>query len=128
MLEGLNDVDWQGISDAFGPASGVPGFLRDLASPDADVRASALGNLTNHIWHQTTLFEATEFAVAFLVQLLAEAEVQDKHLILGLLWGIAGMGAPSVYPPFSDQASNPPAPDRRAGNAYSAAHKGSPPT
>ena len=126
MLEPLDDLEWQNIADAFGPAVQVPRLIRDLASTDPEVRTSALENLTNHIWHQTSLYEATVRAVPFLVDLLLRDDVQDKHLILSLLWGIAGAGAPSIHPPFSDLAKYPPPRDALARRIYMAVREGIP--
>ena len=85
MLEGLEDVKWDELGHAYGPASDVPGVIRNLASPDPKIRGKALHQLHGNIWHQGTVYEATAPAVPFLVALLQAPEVEDKHCILAYL-------------------------------------------
>ncbi len=33
MLEGLNDINWQRLTHAYGPATDVPDLIRKLTSP-----------------------------------------------------------------------------------------------
>ncbi len=89
MFEGLEALAWDEVEHAYGPAKDVPGLLRALASPDEKPRAQALDELYGNIYHQGTVYQATSFAVPFLIELAAEREVQGRHQILALLSAIA---------------------------------------
>jgi len=89
MLERLNQIDWQGLEHAYGPASDVPELIRDLTSADTGAREKALSNLYGNIWHQGTVYEATAPTVPFLIELLEADEVQGKHEILIFLAHLA---------------------------------------
>jgi hypothetical protein len=89
MLEGLDDIAWDRLTHAYGPATDVPQLLRDLAAEDAAVRQNALSALYGNIWHQNTVFAATAHAVPFLVELAASGRVPDRDGVLRLLSAIA---------------------------------------
>ena len=91
MLEGLNDINWQRLTHAYGPATDVPDLIRKLTSSSPKVWEQGLEGLRSTIWHQGTVYEATAYAAPFLIELLEHPEVQcrDEILIdLALLaWG-----------------------------------------
>lgn len=89
MLEGLDAVDWGGLTHAYGEATDVPDQIRALAASDKAGRTEALGDLFGNIWHQGTVYQATAFAVPFLIELLAGPEIAGKEGILQLLACIA---------------------------------------
>ncbi len=89
MLEGLDAVEWGQLTHAYGAAVDVPELIRALASNSADERREALDELFGNIWHQGTVYEATAFAVPFLIELVAEPRVEQKEVILHLLASIA---------------------------------------
>jgi hypothetical protein len=89
MLEGLDDIDWSKLGHAYGPASDVPDLLRSLASADEDSRHEAVNELYGNIWHQGTVYEASSYAVPFLIELLGSQEVECKDEILLLLAHLA---------------------------------------
>ncbi|HMA37914.1 MAG TPA: HEAT repeat domain-containing protein [Chloroflexia bacterium] len=89
MLEALDRIDWSALSHAYGPADDVPGLIRDLASSAAEVRRQAMHALYGNIWHQGTVYEATAYAVPFLIALLQEESVPDRDEILVLLSHLA---------------------------------------
>ena len=70
MLEELDLIDWGKLRHAYGPATDVPGLLRDLASTDAGVRDAAMYELCGNIHHQSDVYEASAYGVPFLVELL----------------------------------------------------------
>ena len=84
MLDELDDVAWDRLTHAYGAAADVPGILREVAAGDDD----ALSELYGNIWHQGTVYEATAYAVPFLVELL-DADGTDTAGLLGLLSAIA---------------------------------------
>ncbi len=89
MLENLDKIDWSNLGHAYGPAEDVPGLLRDLASPVEEERADAMGELYGNIWHQGTVYQATAYAVPFLLELLESPKVDGKDDILVLLAHLA---------------------------------------
>ncbi|MGV9213941.1 HEAT repeat domain-containing protein [Micromonospora sp. RB23] len=89
MLDGLDDIDWARLGHAYGAADDVPGQLRALLSPDATVRDEALGELYGNVFHQGTRFEASAYAVPFLLEMLTDAATPDPAAVLGLLSALA---------------------------------------
>jgi hypothetical protein len=89
MLAGLDDIDWHSLRHAYGPADDVSGQLRSLLSSDPEEREKAVCELFSNIWHQGTIYEATIFAVPFLIELLASPGTPDKQSIACLLASIA---------------------------------------
>jgi hypothetical protein len=88
-LDGLDVIDWERLSHAYGPARDVPLDLQRLASSDADVRASALWQLYGSIIHQGTLYSATAAAVPFLLRLASHPSIPNRNEIRDLLTSIA---------------------------------------
>jgi len=89
MFEGLDEIEWDKLTHAYGPASDVPGLLKDLASTEKSVRDNAIHAFFGNIWHQHTVYEATAYAVPFLIEILSGLSVEDKLRILALLAEIA---------------------------------------
>src|SRR5262249_15538105 len=92
MLDQLDDIPWNRLMHAYGPADDVPDLLRRLktASPELTGEASPLWHLFGNICHQGgTIYQATAYAVPFLIELAACPLVPDRVGILGLLDAIA---------------------------------------
>ncbi|WP_354697348.1 hypothetical protein DSM112329_02971 [Paraconexibacter sp. AEG42_29] len=89
MLEGLDQIRWQDLTHAYGPARDVPASIRALASSDPAVRDEARDDLYGSIGHQGTRYEASSYALPFLVELACEATVPDRPRILGLVAHLA---------------------------------------
>lgn len=109
MLERLDTVDWADLTHAYGRADDVPGQIRSLSSAEPDVREKALHALYGNIFHQGTRYEASSYAVPFLVELLADQATPDRPAILELLAHLAiGYGeayVPSGYPVAEHRAA-----------------------
>lgn len=114
MLENLNAINWQRLDHAYGEASDVPDLIRALASRDEETRQGALYTLYGNIWHQGTVYEATSYAVPFLLELLADEDVQGKEELLQFLVHLAnGYSYKAVHQSFEarlrgEQAINNP--------------------
>ena len=114
MLENLNAINWQSLDHAYGEASDVPDLIRALASRDEETRQGALYTLYGNIWHQGTVYEATSYAVPFLLELLADEDVQGKEKLLQFLVHLAnGYSYKAVHQSFEarlrgEQAINNP--------------------
>ena len=81
-LCGLDAVPWCNLKHAYGPAIDVPELIRTLASPDGSLRDKAWHELYGNLWHQGTIYEATAYAIPFLIRLLEAPAVPDKQRIL----------------------------------------------
>src|SRR4051794_16456277 len=60
MLEHLDEIDWDGLTHAYGNAGDIPELIRALASRDPDDRENAIDALYDALCHQVcTIYEAT---------------------------------------------------------------------
>lgn len=82
MLEGLDSIQWSALNHAYGSADDVPDLIRSLLQPDDDTRDRTLYALYSNIWHQGTVYQATPYAVPFLIELLSSPTVTRKYDIL----------------------------------------------
>lgn len=96
LLAGLDDIDWAHLRHAYGLADDVPGQIRALLSPLRSLRQNALWKLYGNIFHQGTRYEASAFAVPFLLRLAAAPETPERHEIIGLLVDLA-LGYPEQF-------------------------------
>ncbi|MEU8301336.1 hypothetical protein AB0C04_29115 [Micromonospora sp. NPDC048909] len=81
----LDSIDWASLTHAYGSAEDVPGLIRDLRSSDAEVRSAAMYELYGNIYHQGTRYEASAYAVPFLLELLADPATPARHEVIQLL-------------------------------------------
>ncbi|MFC0506695.1 hypothetical protein [Micromonospora costi] len=84
-LAGLDDVPWESLHHAYGPAVDVPDQLRALRSGEASVRRRALSELSGNVYHQGTRWGASCHAVPFLVALADDPGTPDRAAVAGLL-------------------------------------------
>src|SRR6266849_3008472 len=91
MLDRLDHIPWNRLTHAYGPAEDVPDLLRRLrtAPPEMTGEQSPLWHLFGNIWHQGSVYEATPYAVPFLIELAAHPLVPNRLGILELLAAIA---------------------------------------
>ncbi|MGY8769746.1 MAG: HEAT repeat domain-containing protein [Pirellulales bacterium] len=85
MLDKLDEIDWHQLTHAYGPADDVPDLLRALLSQDKKKREETSYELFSNIWHQGTVYEATIYAVPFLIELLSDPSTPDKTDIAVLI-------------------------------------------
>jgi hypothetical protein len=88
VLDQLDDVPWKDLGHAYGSAEDIPALLHALAGSGAQ-QGEALYELFGNIWHQGTVYEASAYAVPFLVELAADPRVGRRDEILGLVAAIA---------------------------------------
>ncbi|GAA4953690.1 HEAT repeat domain-containing protein [Actinoplanes utahensis] len=101
MLERLDEVPWAELTHAYGSAADVPEQIRALGSPDPAVRKQAYHDSYGNIFHQGTRYQATAFAVPFLIELLADPSTPDRAGLLDLLAALAVSYDESLLPhPF----------------------------
>ena len=82
VLSGLDDVPWKQLQHAYGAASDVPQLIRDLAATNNKTRDHAWYELHGNLWHQGTIYEATAYAVPFLLKLLVLKSVSNRYELL----------------------------------------------
>lgn len=88
-LSGIDGVPWERLHHAYGPAVDVPGQLRALRSPEAQVRAHAQRKLRGNVYHQGTRWQASCHVVPFLVALVADAGTADRAAVMVLLRAVS---------------------------------------
>lgn len=86
-MTSLDEIRWGELQHAYGTAEDVPGQLRKLRV--ASTCEEALDELFGNIWHQGTVYEATSFAVPFLVELASDETTPNRVGVLNLLEAIA---------------------------------------
>jgi hypothetical protein len=91
MLDDLDSIPWPRLTHAYGSAADVPALLRALRDAPADQSGedSPLWCLFGNIWHQGTVYEATAYAVPFLIEIAQDKGTQDRVGVLALLAEIA---------------------------------------
>lgn len=89
LLADIYEVDWENLEHAYGSASDVPHLLMLLLSDDEVIREDVYESLYSNIWHQGTVYEATSYAVPFLLRLLEHPDTPDKASIMYLLSSLA---------------------------------------
>jgi len=95
MSSALDDQEWKTLHHAYGSAEDVPGQLADLASGSHQVQGEALHELWGNIWHQGTVYEATQFAVPHLIALYLLKD-HPNRIEIGLLVASIANGTPEV--------------------------------
>src|SRR5579871_1666333 len=92
MLEGLDEIDWSALEDAYGTAEEVPNNLRMLASEHSQDRLDALESLWSMICHQGTIYSSTLYAVPFLLEFASLPDHPNRCEILVMLANIIDGG------------------------------------
>ncbi len=87
MFDRLDEIPWRSLHHAYGTAEEVPRLLRALAQPAQ--QEAALSELFGNVWHQGTVYEASSYAVPFLLELVAEPTIPGRDEILGLIGAMA---------------------------------------
>jgi len=85
MLQGLDDIPWDTLSHAYGPAGDVPDLLRQLTSQVEEDRQSALHELWGNVFHQGTRYQASQYAVPFLVEIVRTPGPRRTDIVALLL-------------------------------------------
>jgi hypothetical protein len=103
VLDGLDSIPWSRLTHAYGAADDVPDLIRALRTADPEARGeeSPLWHLFGNIWHQGTVYEATSYAVPFLIELAASADTPNR---VGILFLLASIATGSSYCAVHDDA------------------------
>ncbi|MFI5653173.1 hypothetical protein ACIA71_18315 [Streptomyces anulatus] len=89
LLAGLDDVDWAGLSHAYGSAHDVPGHIRTLCGDDDEARKQAFNSLFNSIFHQGSRYSASPVAVPFLARIAVAGPAAARAKTMLLLTRLA---------------------------------------
>jgi hypothetical protein len=85
----LDEINWARLTHAYGSAADLPRHLRALRASDPLVRDEARWELYSSIVHQGTRYQASAFAVPFLLDLVTDPDQPDRAELLQLLAAIA---------------------------------------
>jgi hypothetical protein len=103
VAEAFEEVPWESLEHAYGPASELPDCFRGLLSPAREVREWAVDELSEVLVHQGTVSEATLRAVPILFELLERPGVRGQADIATLLAAIAEAEPGDLPDPVADQ-------------------------
>jgi hypothetical protein len=88
MINELDGVDWSSMGHAYGPAGDVPVWLREMGSPDLEVREKAFGNFYGAAHHQGGVYPCTAASLPFLFALADDPATPDRASVVALLLSI----------------------------------------
>ncbi|GIG89734.1 HEAT repeat domain-containing protein [Plantactinospora endophytica] len=90
MFAGLDEIDWAGMSHAYGPAVEVPELLRGLVSADPATREIALDGMYGAVHHQGDVYACTLACVPYLFEVATSPGGPDRGPVVTLLASIGG--------------------------------------
>ncbi|MFF0476384.1 hypothetical protein [Streptomyces sp. NPDC004284] len=95
----MEGIDWASLEHAYGPADDVPGWLRDMVSPDPDVREEAFGNFYGAVLHQGSVHSSTVASLPFLFATADDPATPDRGEVVALVLSIGRevIGAEEVH-------------------------------
>lgn len=89
MLKGLDQVNWHQLQHAYGPADDIPELISSLTVKGRKIRKRTLEKLYSTIYCQGMIYQASAYAVPFIIGLLKEKSVPHKVEIVMLLEALA---------------------------------------
>lgn len=91
MLEKLDSINWANIHHSHGTAEQFPQWIRDLTSTNQEIRELALREIVGYSHHQGSNYDVTPYVVPFIIELIQDDMVPDRHNLLDLLkWYVGG--------------------------------------
>jgi hypothetical protein len=90
VFDGLDDIDWQSMDHAYGPAGDMPYWVRGLVDPDPATREQALDAMYGAVHHQGDVYDCTLAVMPYLIEALTTPGLPGRDGIAELLAGIAG--------------------------------------
>ena len=102
-LHHLTTTPWATLQHAYGPATDVPNQLLSLQSPDQQARTDAYDQLYSNIYHQSDRYEATAYAVPYILSILSNPAAPDRPRLFCLLLDLA-LGIPAEELPLGVKA------------------------
>lgn len=94
----LHAIDWASLEHSYGAADDIPITVAGLASGNGRIRNKARSYLRDSLNHQgVQRWEATARVIPFLIELLTNPTLPQRHLILKLLAGFAVGSTQGTY-------------------------------
>ncbi len=106
----LDAVKWAELSDANGPAHGIPGLVLDALADDESAARDAVSQLHHRVFHQGVLEETAPLVVPPLLELLRIPGVRIKAFVLSVLASLVTDAARLAGRPGLPPAGLPAAP------------------
>ncbi|MFC9754706.1 HEAT repeat domain-containing protein [Streptomyces sp. NPDC056921] len=99
MINDLESTDWASFGHAYGPANDVPGWLRNMVSPDPEIRREAFGNFYGAVLHQGSVYSSTVASLPFLFAMADDPATPDRGEVVALLLSIGreAIDAEEIY-------------------------------
>ncbi|MGV9456606.1 HEAT repeat domain-containing protein [Streptomyces sp. NPDC003635] len=88
MINNLESIDWASMGHAYGPAGDVPQWLRDMASPDAEVREQAFSSFYSAAHHQGDVYPCTVASLPFLFAMADTPSTPNRASVVALIVNI----------------------------------------
>lgn len=88
MAFAFDTIDWCSLTDAYGPATEVPVWLRQLASRDPDESDEAIDALFGIIWHQGSIYSSSIAALPVLAEYLTDEQHWHRDAVAALIASI----------------------------------------
>ncbi|MFE4594124.1 HEAT repeat domain-containing protein [Streptomyces laurentii] len=92
----LDSIDWSSMGHAYGRADDVPTWLRNMASPDPEVRERAFGKFYSAAHHQGDVYPCTTASLPFLFAMADDPAAPDRASVVELLVSIGSEAAERV--------------------------------
>jgi hypothetical protein len=89
----LDSIDWSSMGHAYGPAGDLPAWLRNMTSPDPEVRERAFGDFYSAAHHQGDVYPCTTASLPFLFAMADDPATPDRASVVALLVSIGGEAA-----------------------------------
>ncbi|MFI7355942.1 HEAT repeat domain-containing protein [Streptomyces avidinii] len=88
MINDLESIDWASLGHAYGTASDVPQWLRDMASPDPGLRDKAFSSFYSAAHHQGDVYACTVASLPFLFAMADDPATPDRASVVALMVSI----------------------------------------
>jgi len=88
MIDDLESIDWASMGHAYGPAGEVPQWLRDMTSPDPELRDQAFSSFYSAAHHQGDVYPCTMASLPFLFAMADDPATPDRASVVALMTSI----------------------------------------
>jgi HEAT repeat protein len=89
MLQGLDNLAWDALEDAYGSSDDLPDLIRAAASMKEETAGEAVDELFGSVFHQGTVYSASVAVVPFVAELAVTPGVHHRRQLVAMLGGMA---------------------------------------